>query len=144
MNDYTEPARRSEDVPTTEYVPEDVVEDTPDVDFDDASREAIAKWVAEAPKFRPTKALSASAKAQFTAALVALDEMGDELKTLDDGDIVNATEILAALLASLERALRIMAVSTTAYDSWSARLPEGIAVPAIIEVFQKQNLLVGK
>lgn len=103
----------------------------------------IDKYVSQAPKFKPVKALSATGKMEYTAASAVLSGLADDMELIGD-DYVLAAEMMAAIVASLERALRTMAVSATAYEVWSRSLPADQALQIIMEVFSKQEELLGK
>ena len=103
----------------------------------------IDKYVSQAPKFKPAKALSATGKMEYTAASAVLSGLADDMELIGD-DYVLAAEMMAAIVASLERALRTMAVSATAYEVWSRSLPADQALQIIMEVFSKQEALLGK
>lgn len=114
-----------------------------DSTLDEDQRARVDVLVEAAPAFKPVKALSASGKMEFAAAVAALEDLQSRIANAEYSQtLVMAAS--AAMIDSCESALRLMAVSTDRYDAWSSSIDMDLIMPVIFKVFEAQNRLVGK
>ena len=82
------------------------------LDEDQAQR--VTVFVEKAPKFKPIKALSASGKMEFAAAVSGMDDIQAQLRNAEFSEAL-LTAASSAIVSMCESALQLMAVSPAKY-----------------------------
>ena len=111
--------------------------------LDEDQKQRIAVAVEAAPKFKPVKALSASGKMEFTAAVAGMDDIQAQLRNAEFSEALLAAAS-SAIVSMCESALQLMAVSRPKYDAWSAGIDMDLIFPVMLKVFNQQSELLGK
>ena len=111
------------------------------LDEDQAQR--VMVLVEKAPKFKPIKALSASGKMEFAAAVSGMDDIQAQLRNAEFSEAL-LTAASSAIVSMCESALQLMVVSPTKYDAWSSSIDMDLIFPVMLKVFNQQSMLLGK
>ena len=111
------------------------------LDEDQAQR--VTVFVEKAPKFKPIKALSASGKMEFAAAVSGMDDIQAQLRNAEFSEAL-LTAASSAIVSMCESALQLMAVSQAKYAAWSSSIDMDLIFPVMLRVFNQQSMLLGK
>ena len=111
------------------------------LDEDQAQR--VMVLVEKAPKFKPIKALSASGKMEFAAAVSGMDDIQAQLRNAEFSEAL-LTAASSAIVSMCESALQLMVVSPAKYDAWSSSIDMDLIFPVMLKVFNQQSMLLGK